>query len=140
MNSQKYQTKVLIATGLLLSSAIIFYNVFSPSQTESPNIIQIDKNNVKTASSNVIIEENNNSTQEFEPESASFDEKIDINTANELDLEKIPGIGPQMAQKIIEYKKNNGLFKDISELKNIDGIGENKLAKIQDFAFVENSD
>ena len=53
--------------------------------------------------------------------------KVNINNATQTELESIPGIGPTTARKIIEYRKENGKFKSIEGLKEISGIGENKL-------------
>ncbi len=57
--------------------------------------------------------------------------KININTATQADLVNLPGIGESTAQKIINYRKENGKFKKIEEVKNVKGIGENKFNKIK---------
>ena len=57
--------------------------------------------------------------------------KVNINTANQTELETLPGIGPSTALKIIEYRELNGKFKDKEELKNIPGIGEAKFKNIE---------
>lgn len=56
---------------------------------------------------------------------------IDINTASEEELKHIPGIGPSIAAKIIEYRKNHQGFRSIDELVAVNGIGVKKLAKIR---------
>jgi competence protein ComEA len=58
-------------------------------------------------------------------------EKININTANEEELQTLPGIGPAKAQAIIDYRKNSGGFKSIEELKNVKGIGEKTYEKLK---------
>lgn len=58
---------------------------------------------------------------------------VNINTANEEELQKIPGIGEATAQKIIEYRKENGKFKTIEELKNVSGIGESKFNQMKEY-------
>lgn len=57
--------------------------------------------------------------------------KININTATQAELEEITGIGPSLAQKIIEYRESNGKFKDIEELKNVSGIGDKKFESMK---------
>lgn len=59
--------------------------------------------------------------------------KININTANQTDLETLPGIGPSTAQKIINYRKENGKFGSIEDIKKVSGIGESKYSKIKDY-------
>lgn len=58
--------------------------------------------------------------------------KININTATEEELDTLPGIGPSTATKIIEYRKENGKFKSIEEIKEVSGIGDAKYEKIKD--------
>ena len=58
--------------------------------------------------------------------------KININTATEEELDTLPGIGPSTAAKIIDYRKENGKFKSIEEIKEVSGIGDAKYEKIKD--------
>ncbi len=63
--------------------------------------------------------------------------KININQANKEELICLIGIGEKLAQRIIEYRQDNGRFFDIVELKNIKGIGDYKYRKIKDYFTVE---
>ncbi len=58
--------------------------------------------------------------------------KININTADEKVLDELPGIGPAMAKRIVEYREREGMFRSPEELKNVRGIGEAKYEKIKD--------
>ena len=62
----------------------------------------------------------------------TYDELININTANIEVLQKLEGIGPTMAEKIIDYREENGHFSSIEDIKNVSGIGESKYNKIKD--------
>ena len=57
---------------------------------------------------------------------------ININTADAKELEKIKGIGPALAERIIDYRTNNGAFKSIDEIKKVRGIGEKTFDKMKD--------
>ena len=57
---------------------------------------------------------------------------VNINEATQTELETLPGIGPSIALKIILYRKENGKFSTIEDIKNISGIGENKFESIKD--------
>ena len=61
---------------------------------------------------------------------------IDINEAGIAELDSLPGIGPSTAEKIIEYRNNNGLFQTIEEIMNVPGIGEAKFGQIKDLITV----
>ena len=53
-------------------------------------------------------------------------QKVNINEAKQEDFEQLPGIGPSIAKKIIEYREQNGKFTSIDELQEVKGIGEAK--------------
>lgn len=57
--------------------------------------------------------------------------KVNINNASVQDLMSISGIGESKARAIVEYRNQNGLFRDISEIKNVSGIGEALFEKIK---------
>ncbi len=62
---------------------------------------------------------------------------ININTATETELETLPGIGPTIANKIVEYRKENGNFNTIEDIKNVSGIGESKYASIEELITIK---
>ena len=65
--------------------------------------------------------------------SASSDgSRININTATFQELQTLRGIGPTMAQRIIEYRQTSGRFATVDDLTNVKGVGEKTLEKIRD--------
>ena len=76
------------------------------------------------------------STSDSKNESAFKISNVNINTATQTELETLPGIGPSLALKIINYRKENGKFKSIEELKNVSGIGDNKYDEIKKYIYV----
>lgn len=56
---------------------------------------------------------------------------VNINTATQTELETLTGIGPSIALKIINYRKENGKFKNIEDIKNVPGIGDSKYESIK---------
>ena len=57
---------------------------------------------------------------------------IDINKADEKELQELNGIGESLASSIIKYREENGKFKNIEDLKNVPGIGESKFSNIKE--------
>lgn len=58
---------------------------------------------------------------------------ININTANQAELEKLPRIGPVTAKNILEYRKQNGPFKNIEDLKKVKRIGVKTLELLKPY-------
>lgn len=83
-----------------------------------------------------ITEENGENIIE-ETNVSSASKIININKADVEDLETIPGIGPSMAQKIINYRIENGDFKSVEDLKNVSGIGEKKFEGMREYISVK---
>ncbi len=57
---------------------------------------------------------------------------ININTATAQELETLPGIGPVIAQRIVDYREENGPFETVSELTMVSGIGISTLESLME--------
>lgn len=66
------------------------------------------------------------------PQNISNADRVNINTADIEQLATLKGIGPVLAQRIIDYREQNGAFKSIDEIKNVRGIGDKKFAAVKD--------
>ena len=58
---------------------------------------------------------------------------VDINTAGEDGLMTVPGIGPSLAKRIVEFRQKNGPFAKVDDLMKVQGIGEKSLAKLRPY-------
>ena len=81
-----------------------------------------------------IIEEVDSATSSNSKNSSG---NININKATEAELDTLPGIGPSLASKIIEYREQNGKFSSIEDIKNVNGIGDSKFEDIKDLISVK---
>jgi len=58
---------------------------------------------------------------------------LNINTATAEQLQTLPGIGPALAQRILDYRVQNGPFASVAELTNVEGIGIKRLESLLDY-------
>ncbi|MBC5806517.1 MAG: helix-hairpin-helix domain-containing protein [Candidatus Eremiobacter antarcticus] len=68
------------------------------------------------------------STQKLQP-----GQTLNVNTATEAQLMSLPGVGPSLARRIVEYRQANGPFQTADDLQNVSGIGASKFDKMADF-------
>ncbi len=63
--------------------------------------------------------------------------KLNLNTATLEELDALPGIGPTLAQRILDYRKQVGGFKSVAEIKAVRGIGDTLYEELKEMIFVE---
>ena len=103
MDRSDRQIRVLIALLLCVFSFILFSRIWTNSETVS-----------------------------FSAGSISREEKVNINDASAEDLaDRLDGIGSVLAQRIVEYREENGPFRTVEELLEVQGIGEARLEAIR---------
>lgn len=74
--------------------------------------------------------------QEPESQGASAEKKININTASQSELETLPGIGPKLAERIVQYREEQGAFSEIEDIMAVKGIGEKKFKKLREYIVI----
>jgi competence protein ComEA len=62
--------------------------------------------------------------------------RINVNTASVDQLTTLPGVGPTLAARIVEYRQKSGSFRSTQELMNVKGIGEKNFAKLESWLTV----
>ena len=103
------------------------------NEKEEKEIVENIEEGVVISGSGMNDGNNSNSGNDYKNENV----KININTANVKELQKLSGIGESIALRIVTYRKENGKFNSIEDLKNVSGIGENKFNKIKNNIFVK---
>lgn len=100
--------------------------IYVPNKNEKND----QKEYITTGSGNNVIDGKENNSQ-------GGIGKVNINEATQAELETLPGIGPSIASKIIEYRQQNGKFSKIEDLQNVKGIGDAKFADMKDYVTVK---
>ncbi len=72
-----------------------------------------------------------------ENQTGGTNKKVNINNANQTELTTLPGIGENTAQKIIDYREQNGKFNTIEDIKNVSGIGDSKYENIKEYITIK---
>ena len=76
-------------------------------------------------------------SQTTETPALSKPELLNINTASAEALQTLPNIGAKMAQRIVDYRTQNGKFTNVDGLQNVKGIGAKTLEKLRPFIDAE---
>lgn len=71
------------------------------------------------------------------PATSAAGAKVNLNTATAKELEKLPGIGKAIAERIIEYRQQNGAFKSVEDLGKVKGIGKASMDKLRDLVTIQ---
>lgn len=97
-----------------------------------PKIGEAKQENLKDVNNTKDIENAEIKNENTEKDSS----KININTATLEELDKLPGVGEATANKIISHREENGQFKNIEDIKNVNGIGDKKFEKMKELICV----
>lgn len=106
-----YLVHILIGVALLLGAAIIAYPFLF---VDEPTAV-------------VVLTDGSSGIGEIPEEFL-----VNINTATEAEFQELPGVGPVLAKRIVEYRQQNGGFERLDDLKNVAGIGDKTFEKFQD--------
>ena len=97
-----------------------------------PKIGEAKQENLKDVNNTKDIENAEIKNENTEKDSS----KININTATLEELDKLPGVGEATANKIISHREENGQFKNIEDIKNVNGIGDKKFENMKELICV----
>jgi len=119
---QESRILIFLVTTLLLGSAVSLYRHHRPHVAPE---LSVSSSEVVSGSRalDVDIEEKNHVTP---------GKKLNINTATSQELQTLPGVGPQLAERIIAYRQAHGPFRSAQHITEVRGIGEKTFLRIRD--------
>ena len=83
------------------------------------------------------VNQNALANEEFRQHDYSLSSSVlNLNAVTSNQLETLPGIGPALAERILSYRKNHGLFRNIEDIMNVSGIGEKRFESIKEYITV----
>ena len=103
---------------------------------------EIEENNQKVNStlskeSGNVLENDYSENKEDKEANKQNNKRINVNKATKEEFEELPGIGTSLAERIIEFRRINGSFKNIEDLKQVNGIGDSKFEKFKEYIYVK---
>jgi comEA protein len=120
---QEIKALILLLAALMVGSGITLYKRTHPQF--APQLV-VEKREVDVSS---------------QAQSPSYHEsremKININLAAATQLQLLPGVGPVISKRIIEYRENQGQFKSIEDLLQVQGIGPKTFQQIKDHITID---
>ena len=127
----RYEKVVLLGTaGFVLFTGGWF---LAQSRTAQPYEVAVSQQQAVEPAASAPAE----SQEETRPDSLLEGEVINLNTADEYDLQRLPGIGETRARAILSYREEHGPFRSVDELDNVEGIGEGILSGLRDYVTVD---
>lgn len=119
------QTSVNLASFLIDGYQI---NVLAKGAKKPQNEIQT---RVQAKPSETIVIKQQNKTQTQKNSAVTIDNRVNINSASAPELQRLNGVGPAIAARIVEYRNSHGIFSSPEDLLNVRGIGKVKLEKMR---------
>ncbi len=128
------QAWFVIGIACLLCAGMILYSLFftGPKVWEGTGLPE-----VSSLASGVSAVSQTSDTASGTASSSEPQEKLDLNTATQEELDALPGIGPVKAEAILQYREESGPFRTVEEIMEVKGIGEKTLEQLRPYITVE---
>ena len=122
---QEIKALIFLLTALLIGSGITLYKRTHPQF--APELV-VEKNNPSV--------DGGQRSADWSREQP-IQKKININHATSAELELLPGLGPKLSQRIVEYREANGVFRKLEDLMQVPGIGPKTWEQIKEHITVD---
>lgn len=119
---QESRILIFLVAALLLGSAVSLYRHHRPHVAPELSVSSSEIASGSSAFDSTIADK----------DQVTPGEKLNINTATSQELQKLPGIGPQLAERIIAHRQAHGPFPSADRITEVRGIGEKTFLRIRD--------
>jgi competence protein ComEA len=120
LSDRERRALILIGAALILGIGLILVKAYNPSLFLGEPDFRSEDMDIDDQPKAISLPDQNESST-----------PIDINKASKEKLQMLPGIGPTLAERIIQYREKHGGFKRIEEIKQVRGIGEKTFQRIK---------
>ncbi len=130
---------LLLAVVFLAGAGVKLYNAYViPPSTKDFDYTASDSEFTKRSAHLSSVQTANAAMNSAKPGKTTLPvHRINLNTASQEELDKLPGVGKGTAEQIVAYRTRHGKFTTVDELKNIKGIGERKFKTLQQFVSIQ---
>jgi competence protein ComEA len=124
------ETKALLASALLVVLAALGRLLLTPDVAELGGDGLAVAQSVDSA---LAVAESTRNEAERRKQPLAAGEVIDLNKATEVELDRLPGVGPALARAILESRQREGAFRSLRDLRRVPGLGQKKISQLQPY-------
>ena len=124
------ETRALVCSSLLVVLAALGRSLLQPPVGRVDAAGMVRAGDLDSA---LAVAESLHSDQERRRQPLVPGERIDINTAGESELDRLPGVGPALARGILEWRRERGHFGSLADLEQVPGLGSNRVSRLAPF-------
>jgi competence protein ComEA len=127
MTLTESETRALLASAVLVVLAAVGRVLLAPP---GPGVAERGLSAVTEVDAALAVAESIRAEEERRRRPLAVGERIDINTASEIELDRLPGVGPALARAILAQRQREGPYWDLGELERVPGLGSTTVRRL----------